>query len=316
VRRHSDVHHAEAAASHLWAATPEQRHDPVLRSGDGLVCPWPHAAPPRLAGRAQPDRARLLVRQLLRQCSGVLCQQRHLCPAQNVNNRIEIIPNTLADLTKREWRFAHPVDVFPFDAARWGLLGLPTLRECSSSTWMAKWQRGTTPVPADGLAPVFKNDSRFTGGVDMWGEDPIKDVATKVPETYLAADGTRVADDVVLNNVIGFDVRVWDYKVQQYVKLGWAPGSSVASFSANQVQPVITTPQTYLQVFTYDTWSQSYENEGIYHFDNSGILKLDSTVDQIGRSTNGFDDNSVGIVDNIGERLTSPRFLRRCAGSR
>ncbi len=43
-----------------------------------------------------------------------------------------IVSNTLSDLTRRECRYAHPTDEFPFDVRRWGQLGLPTLRESAS----------------------------------------------------------------------------------------------------------------------------------------------------------------------------------------
>jgi hypothetical protein len=65
-----------------------------------------------------------------------------------------LVPNTLADLTKREYRFAHLFDAsdlafsraspamswhrpFPFDVRRCGQLRLPTLWETSQSDWWA-----------------------------------------------------------------------------------------------------------------------------------------------------------------------------------
>ena len=30
------------------------------------------------------------------------------------------------------------------------------------------------------------------------------------PDQVLATDGTRISDDVVMTNVIGFDVKVWE----------------------------------------------------------------------------------------------------------
>ena len=57
----------------------------------------------------------------------------------------QLVANSLADLTKRENRFAHPASTFPFDERVWGALGLPTLAECSSPTWMSGWTNGSTP---------------------------------------------------------------------------------------------------------------------------------------------------------------------------
>jgi prepilin-type N-terminal cleavage/methylation domain-containing protein len=54
----------------------------------------------------------------------------------------------------------------------------------------------------------------------------------------------------------------------------------------------------------YDTWSMSYERDGI---DEDGLLGLDSSglVDQ---GTNGIDDDGVNGVDDVGERETSPPY--------
>jgi prepilin-type N-terminal cleavage/methylation domain-containing protein len=213
-----------------------------------------------------------------------------------------LVFNTLADLTKREYRFAHPLDQgFPFDAARWGQLGLPTLRECSSSSWC---QGGTALLPAPNPPPQRS--------ADIWGENKSNDVALLVPEHYPAVnpeDATRLADDVVLNNVIGFDVKVWDNKAQQYVELG-QPGA--VSFGGTGIGPAINNGSypNPLAAPTYDTWSSSYENEGI-NFGNSGNHQPDPRA---GKSTNGFDDDQSGVVDDQSEWLTSPPYLAPLRG--
>jgi hypothetical protein len=222
---------------------------------------------------------------------------------QNNGQNKVIIANSLADLTKREWRFAHPVDQFPFDASRWGLLGLPTLRECSSQSWMGNWQAGTTPPP--GNAPQRGS----IASADYWGESRSADIAAaaNLPESYLAPnnDSTRMADDVVLNNVIGFEVKAWDYQAQQYVDLG---GGGAVDFATSGRSPAAAAsgarPYT-LAAPTFCTWTRSYENEGT-SFDGSGNHKSDP---QAGQSTNGFDDNNTGIVDNMGEWITAPPYL-------
>ena len=132
----------------------------------------------------------------------------------NANGQKIPVPNSLGDLTKRENRFAHPAATYPFDARAWGLLGLPTLAECSSPTWMATWVNGSTP-PVPGTLP---NTSQ---GIDYWDNANLSKVffpnttsGTASPDQYLAlAVGgtcTRLADDVILTNVIGFDIKVWD----------------------------------------------------------------------------------------------------------
>ncbi len=101
------------------------------------------------------------------------------------------LANSLSDLTRRECRFAHPITPFPFDARYWGQLGLPTLRECSDSTWIAGiWSGYSIPTSTT---------------VDFWSNYTSPALADNA-----LGNGSRIADDVILTNVIGFDVKAWD----------------------------------------------------------------------------------------------------------
>ena len=146
----------------------------------------------------------------------------------------QIVPNSLADLTKRENRYAHPASTFPFDARAWGCLGLPTLAECSSPTWMAGWVNGSTPPPS-GIPNVPQ--------VDLWdsstGSADSLSVAKLLPNGVLATDGTRPANDVVLNNVIGFDIQVY--------------GTGAAAYGMRHRTPVASAMKT--RGFT--TWTRT-----------------------------------------------------------
>jgi hypothetical protein len=127
------------------------------------------------------------------------------------------VPNSLDDLTKRECRFAHAVRpeevsppsiaAYPFPISAWGQLGLPTLRECSHPNWMSWPDRASLP----GVTPVSM--------IDLWNyPHPWVDTTTTPPTpevdretgTLLPFLGPRIAEDVILTNVIGFDVKVWD----------------------------------------------------------------------------------------------------------
>ena len=142
----------------------------------------------------------------------------------------KIVPNSLADLTRNENRFAHAAAA-PYTSG-WGSLGLPTLNECSCSTWMAGWVGGSTPPPTSGGG----------GGItDLWDSASIQKSSLK--EDALGT-GTRLADDVVLNNVIGFDVKIWPAVAGSYADQG------------------------------YDSGCFSYENEGTYDTANSGNPRL------------------------------------------
>ncbi|MBN1911071.1 MAG: prepilin-type N-terminal cleavage/methylation domain-containing protein [Pirellulales bacterium] len=137
-----------------------------------------------------------------------------------------LVPNTLADLTKRENRFAHQPDGvgFPFDphgglSAQWQYLGLPTLRECSHLNWIPG---GPLPViqlnmagsPFDAVAnphPYGPNGNPSTADYQDPATGTLIAKGASVPAPDLSPYlGFRVAEDVMLTNVIGFDVKAWD----------------------------------------------------------------------------------------------------------
>ena len=226
----------------------------------------------------------------------------------NSNGATVIVPNSLADLTKRENRFGHDASKFPYDVRGWGSNCLPTLAECSSTTWMGGWQTGTTPAPSSG----------YTGNVDMWDNTPNSTINT--PNSTVnnpglsdqalnsALDGARVADDVVLTNVIGFDVKVWEPAANGgaggYVDLG----STEAGAQGGAVALTSFLPP---------------KNAGYYRFNNGGITEsgLSGTGSQPriydsgtfsyfnelagGLLTNGFDDDNSLVVDDLSEAIVT-----------
>jgi hypothetical protein len=165
-------------------------------------------------------------------------------------NFLGYVPNTLGDLTRRECRYAHACaanDTFPYDVSRWfwtcslppgyqlsgsgtvtriNIPTLPTLKESSSASkspptgWPASfasygWVAGATQPPgtaASTTAPTLVNATTNPNGLlDMWGNNPAYRPADNAMSGALGmSDGTRVADDVILTNVIGFDVKAWD----------------------------------------------------------------------------------------------------------
>ena len=89
-------------------------------------------------------------------------------------------------------------------------------------------------------------------------------------------------------------------------------------------------PPTLQSPCVYDTYSFSYENEGIYYFDNSGMAHALNPNKQLnplltvnypppfyppqlgqwpaGTSTNGLDDDNNGVVDDANETITQPPY--------
>ena len=132
---------------------------------------------------------------------------------------------------------------------------------------------------------------------------------------YGQLSGTRQGEDIVLTNVLAFDIRVFDPRAPlndtgvtavdpgdpgygssssasvngAYVDLGSRPGTTSLMGSATS-QSKLTS--------IYDTWSTHYEFNGIDD-DSSGV------TDQ---GVNGIDDNSNGIVDEAVEQETLPPY--------
>jgi hypothetical protein len=192
-----------------------------------------------------------------------------------------LVPNSLADLTRREARFMHNVNGM-IDATA-GSFRFPDGTVNPTFQWQA------TPAP-DGL--IFDR--------------------TK--------SSTRVGEDVVLTNVIGFDVRVFDPGAPvgvpaggdsavvpgdggfaaatvagngAYVDLGWnkGPYGVVATSGQRPRFANLAEPMSGLRNAAgpaiWDTWSTHYESNG---FDDD----QDGTIDE---GSNGLDDDSDGKVD-------------------
>jgi type II secretory pathway component PulJ len=143
----------------------------------------------------------------------------------NVAGNPYVVPNSLSDLTRRECRYGHPGGG-NYDARAWSYLGLPTAKETSDPQFVAGvWDTSRvagTPLPTV-MGDFYANHPDLTNTIagasfpkfDYWTPNPsarltdseiIKNPTTP-PVTY---QGSTVADDVILTNVIGFDVKVWD----------------------------------------------------------------------------------------------------------
>lgn len=132
---------------------------------------------------------------------------------------------------------------------------------------------------------------------------------------YGPLTGTRQGEDIVLTNVLAFDIRVFDPRAPlndtgvtavdpgdpgyssgssasvngAYVDLGSGAAATTLMGNANAKSKLAR---------IYDTWSTHYEFNGIDE-DNNGV------ADQ---GTNGIDDNSNGIVDDATEQETAPPY--------
>ncbi len=79
---------------------------------------------------------------------------------------------------------------------------LPTLHECSASGWSL-----ATAAPPGTIPPL-------TTGVNLWSNSTtLGATPVRLADDALVGSGSggsRIADDVILTNVIGFDVKAWD----------------------------------------------------------------------------------------------------------
>jgi hypothetical protein len=138
-------------------------------------------------------------------------------------------------------------------------------------------------VPTAPTLPTAKT------AIDFWSNRTSRVATDSLPwaDNYFYQDGTRVSDDIILTNVIGFDVKVWDPTANggqgAYVDLGGGVGTRLGGYGdANSgLQGSATTARV------YDTWSTTYFGTAW---------------------NNGLDDNNNGIVDDDGEKTNPPPY--------
>jgi hypothetical protein len=236
-----------------------------------------------------------------------------------VNSTGNVVANTLADLTRRECRFAH-TGTYPFDVRNWqwtvknlaggaapGVLTfatLPTLNECTST-----WSTEQAP-PTAAAAPSIPY-------LDFWTNNP----TYRLPETALSggggAAGTRTTDDIILTNVIGFDVKAWDPNyvdpatgvMGAYVDLGYNNVGGAGSASQVNSLQHLGAPKSPAFGGTPAVASRFYDTFST-HYEVAGAPGLAGTV---GQSVNGMDNNGNGVVNDLsfgptGENLTNPPY--------
>jgi len=143
---------------------------------------------------------------------------------------------------------------------------------------------------------------------------------------------SREGEDVILTNVLNFDVKVWDPTATTrnvggeivspgdpgydhtagtagapgaYVDLFYTgdPASTLSRFSGpGHIKSKLRVGGTVTNA-TYDTWSFHYEHDGIDQASDAGITP--GTIDE---GTNDFDDNTNVVIDEMAERETSPPY--------
>ena len=167
--------------------------------------------------------------------------------------------NGLSDLTKRENRFLHRFDSNPLNVQPYHV------------------------PPSVSLFPYVLNPVRLAG-------DPNAGTAS---DAILLDD--REGEDVVIRNVLAFDVRVFDPEQATvgYVDLGQGGASTLTTLTNSMAGKSMLAGNP-----TYCTWSYHYEFNGLDE-DGSG------TADE---GTDLLDSNSNGAVDDAAEFETAPPY--------
>jgi hypothetical protein len=217
-----------------------------------------------------------------------------------------VSPNTLADLTRRECRYAHPTTFPANGCAFWTwtisqpgltltLPTLPTLYECSEYTIQAgnrvyQWAPETSPTAFPTVPPIKS--------LDLWSNQSTARLSDDVLHANTNQATERVSDDIILTNVIGFDVKAWDPLANggrgAYVDLGYDStlGSNQTRFSTAGANSSGFGGIDNYHPRIFDTWSTSY----------LGSLWNDG----LDNSINGQPAN--GIVDDDSEKTNPPPY--------
>ena len=192
--------------------------------------------------------------------------------ANDVSARVgptRLMANSLSDLTKRENRFAHLSNSFPFRIDRAFLESLAQSR---------------ANEPNEGRDVVLSNVLTF----DVQAYDPLVEVRRDPNGVALLPHDNGYNAAAGVANVIG----VGGYVDLNYVRAGYV--SSGSSHFSGTPHPLSRLGNNR----SYCTWPFHYESDGV---NQDG----DGATDE---GTDGFDNNNVNGVDEFGERETAPPY--------
>jgi prepilin-type N-terminal cleavage/methylation domain-containing protein len=172
--------------------------------------------------------------------------------------------NTMQELSRRERRFAHTITTFPYplyDSTNeaWYYLRMPTLEEMSHSSWSL-----TNPLPTFSGTIKGNPPSSTAAYWDFWETpniwDGLNSESGSLSSTVTTPRHPRAGEDIVLKNVISFDVKVWNpYWVPCYdIYASETSGTNVSSVSWKWAPPQyvdLGQDRFYLQNPTTQEWN-------------------------------------------------------------
>lgn len=203
-----------------------------------------------------------------------------------------LVPNTLGDLTRRENRFRHQ-SAFPHEFL---FIGKPSPEDLPVSTFNELKPLSGTVSERDGEDVILENVLSFD--VRVFDENAAIKTLSSTPSPLDPDDPGYNDPAATLSSGSG-----------AYVNLGWSgnkpsamlalfPPSSQTAFQSGGLEcsNSVTNAATF-SAPTYDTWST--------HYESNGLNENNALIDE---GTNGTDDNGNGLVDDSGERETSPPY--------
>ena len=150
---------------------------------------------------------------------------------------------------------------------------------------------------ANGLSDLTKRENRFLHSRNASASFPFEvGLADLQTSGAFASSSSRFGEDVVIQNVLAFDVRVFDPQQPAvgYVDLGSGGAGLTGSMSPNS--QISGSP-------TYCTWSYHYEFNGLDEDQAAGGWRVGAD-----QGTNLLDDDGNGAVDDSAELETAPPY--------
>jgi prepilin-type N-terminal cleavage/methylation domain-containing protein len=252
-----------------------------------------------------------------------------------------IAGTTLYNLHRRQLLVVGYVGTPPFSTGNNNSAPVASLMQAGTPVYDLSLRLDGADAFPNTLGDLTKRENRcFLGGnmsirSTAFPYAVLTDALSRVASNATFDNTDRVWEDVILTNVIAFDVRVYDPQAKAqnvdgttlypgdpsynagaatgasgaYVDLGWGGGAPVAisgtfppsGITAFQSAGVLVSNapgSATLPVTTYDTWSLHYEFNG----ENEDA---DAKIDE---GTDGIDDNGDSLPDNSPESETSPPY--------
>lgn len=212
----------------------------------------------------------------------------------NINNtsyavQVRFVANSLADLTRRENRYAHQ-NPFPGWSTNTPIPG------------PFPFPLNVSPTAVDSIYRMARSQDIIVSDAltfDAQAFDPTAPIYSDGSEALVPSDPGYVAA-ASAGNPVGYGA---------FVDLGYAVRDGLSFSSAFSAAPVSSSGLSATS-YTYCTWSTHYERDGANQDDSGAAANNVQYYQGTPRDegTDGFDSDGVNGVDDVGERETCPPY--------